>query len=397
MALYSLFGTHGNGATGPGSPAAYSGNFLAGVIWKVTANGLWLNGYYHWVPAGGDTGPRKFALWQLSDTTHGVSQTLVPAGTVTSGTLTAGQWNFVPLAAPIGLSGSVPYVACYGYVAVNGFPDTQNQFGSGQPYSAGITSGPLFAYSDQGASAPEPFTSNYNQGVFSVASSDPAAVMPTTGDVHSNFWVDIQVSDTAPAGASYRLWPDQPYPVNWVDDTADNFTLGCEFTLSQACALNRVWFYSQAGVTQLPTECGIWDVNTQGLVAGTDNPSPSWSGSPGSGWVSCSYSGVTLPAGDYKVSVFNGAGTPAIWNPTTNLYWSAGPGSGGITNGPISAPDTSHATAPGQDTYNLGASFTYPLTFAPAANGANYWVDAEVTPVSTVSTGPAYTASMASM
>src|SRR5262245_53140775 len=130
-------GAGGRPGNGPGV-SAYSGNFLAGILWKVTANGLWLDGYWHWVPTGGDTAARKFALWQLTDNAHGVNQVLVPAGTVTSGTLTANQWNYVPLPAPIGLSGSVPYVACYGYVATAGFPDTQSQFGSGNTYAAGI-------------------------------------------------------------------------------------------------------------------------------------------------------------------------------------------------------------------------------------------------------------------
>ena len=121
-------------------------------------------------------------------------------------------------------------------------------------------------------------------------------------------------------------------------------------------------------------------MNTQALVAGTDNPSPSWSGAAGSGWVSCSYTGVTLPAGDYKVAVLNAAGSPAIWNPTTNAYWGTGTGVGGITNGPLSAPDTTHATSPGQDTFNSGATFTYPLTYSSPANGANYWIDLEVVP-----------------
>lgn len=394
MTTYRLMdGVAGRPGNGPGSPAAYAGPFTAGIIWKVTSNGLWLNGYYHWVPTGGDTVPRKFCLWQLAN--PAVNQVLVPGSAVTSGTMTANAWNFVPLATPIGLSGSVAYVACVGWTSVNGFADTQNQFGSGNTYSAGITNGPLFAYSDQGGSAPEPFTTNYPQGLFGTSTADPTVTMPTTADVHSNFWVDIQVSDQAPAGASYRLWPNQPYPVSYVNDTADNFTLGCEFTLSQACALNKIWFYSAAGYTQLPTECGIWNVGTQALVAGTDNSSPSWSGAAGSGWISVSYSGVTLPAGDYKVAVLNAAGTPSIWNTTTNTYWGASVGVGGITNGPISAPDTTHATSPGQDTYNLGAAFVYPLTYAAGANGANYWVDAEVTPV--VTGPPTYTASMASM
>lgn len=380
MTTYRLMdGLSGRPGNGPASPAAFAGNFLAGILWKVTADNLWMTGYWHWVPGtNGDTGPRKFALWQLAN--PAVNQVLVPGGTVTSGTLTAGQWNFVALPAPLALSKSVAYCAAYGYVAVHGFPDTQGQFGAGNPYAAGITNGPLFAYSDQGGSAPEPFTTNYHQGLFGTASSDPAAVMPVTGDVASNFWIDVQVTDQAPAGASYRLWPNQPYAVSYVNDTADNFTLGCEFSLSQACTLGKIWFYSAAGYTQLPTRCGIWNVATQSLVAGTDNQAPSWSGAAGSGWVSVSYSGVTLPAGDYKVSVLNAAGVPAVWNATTNTYWGASVGVGGITAGPLSAPDTAHATSPGQDTYNLGAGYVYPLTYAAAANGANYWVDVEVTP-----------------
>jgi len=374
-----LSGWPGNGPgslSGPGT-----GAFTAGILWQVTANGLWLNGYYHWVPPGGDTAARKFCLWQLTDTTHSVSQVLVPGTTVTSGTLTVNAWNFVPLASPVGLSGSVPYVACVGWTVVNGFPETQNQFGLGDTYAAGIVNGPLECFSDQGGSNPEPFTSNYPQGVFGESTADPTVTMPTTGDTHANFWVDMQVTDTPPAGASYRLWPSQPYAVNWVNDTANNFTLGCEFRLAQPCALNKIWFYSQAGVTQLPTECGIWNIATQALVPGTDNPSPSWSGIAGSGWVSCSYAGIRLAPGAYKAAVFNGAASPAIWNPTTDSYWGAGPGVGGVSNGPLSAPDTAHATSPGQDTYNQGTPFTYPLTFAAGANGANYWTDVEVTPV----------------
>jgi Domain of unknown function (DUF4082) len=375
-------GLSGRPGNGPGSPAAFSGSFQAGLITKVTASALWMQGYYWWVPAGGDTGAQKFATWQLTNTGGGVSQVLVPAATVTSGTLTAGQWNLVPLAAPIGLSAGVPYTITTAWTAVHGFPDVASQFGSGQPYAAGITNGPLFAYSDQGASAPEPFTSNYNQGLFGTSVSDPAVSMPVTGDSSSNFFIDLLVSDTAPANPVYRLFPSQPYPVNFVPDTADNFTLGTEFSLSQPCSLNAVSFYSLAGTTQLPTEIGIWAVSGQTLIASTHVTSPSWSGAAGSGWVDHTYgSPPVLPAGDYKVTMLNSAGTPVIWNSTTNGYWGAGPGASGITSGPLSAPSTATATSPGQSTYNLGASFVYPTTYADVAAGANYWLDVQVSPV----------------
>ena len=113
------------------------------------------------------------------------------------------------------------------------------------------------------------------------------------------------------------------------------------------------------------------------MVSGTDNTSPSWSGAAGSGWVSCAYSGVTLPAGDYKVAVFYGGGSQ--WYQATTGYWaSGGAGASGITAGPVSAPGTSGATSPGQATYNPG-SWAYPQTYSNG-NGENYWVDVEVTP-----------------
>lgn len=383
MTTYRLMdGLSGRPGSGPASPSAYSGPFIAGLIWKVTANGLWLNGYYHWVPGtNGDTGARKFALHQLTDTGQGVQHALVPNSTVTSGTLTAGQWNFVPLATPIQLSGGVPYVAAYGYSAVQGFPDTQNQFGAGNPYSAGITNGPLFAYSDQGASAPEPFTTNYNQGIFSTGGTDPAATFPSTGDVHSNFWIDVQVSDTAPAGAQYRLFPSQPYPVNWVNDTANPFNLAVEFVTAKAGTVGQIGFYSEAGAIQLPTDVAIWTglSGSPSIVPGSHLSSVSWSGAAGSGWVYATYpGGLALPAGDYKASVLNSSGT-SIWNATTNTYWTTGPGASGITaGGGLSAPSAAAATGAQQSTYNPGTTETYPGTYAGV--GSNYWVDVLWTP-----------------
>ena len=48
MTLYSLFGTNGNGATGPGASTSYSGAFVCGVAFSVTSSGYYLNGYYLW-------------------------------------------------------------------------------------------------------------------------------------------------------------------------------------------------------------------------------------------------------------------------------------------------------------------------------------------------------------
>ncbi len=374
MTVYRLMdGVAGRPGPGPGL-TSYQGNFLAGLAFQVAENNCWIEGFWWWVPAGGDTGPQKFALWQITNTDTG---SLVPGGTVISGSLTDGQWNYAPLPAPVALTPAIPYVAATGWAAVAGFPQTHSQFGSGQPYSAGITNGPLVAYSDAGASNPVPH--NWSaQGCFGVGSADPATLMPNQGSSSANFGVDVQVSDVAPDGTVYRLWPGLPVPPNTIQDSALNFTLGTEFKLSQDCTLGKIWFYSPPGAAQLPTTCGIWQVSSQDLVSGTEKTSPPWSGNAGSGWVACAYSGVTLAAGDYKVAVCNAAGQPQMWNLATLDYWSTGTGGSGIAAGPLSAPGLAAAASPGQSTYHQGTAFAWPDTY-DTGGAPCYWVDVEVT------------------
>ena len=356
---------------GPDTAVSYSGPFEAGIVWAVTSGGCWLDGYWWWVCGSGQsTSPQKFALWQ---TYNGQQGSVVSGSVVTSGALTAGQWNFVPLAAPLALGIGATYVACTGFSG--GFPDTNNQFGGGEPYAAGIVNGPLTAYSDSSGSLPSPFMNQ--QGVFSVASTDPTTAMPAYGSDSSNFWVDIQVATTPPAGTSYRLWPSYPTIPGGVDSDTVGYTLATEFQLSQSCTLDNIWFFSASGAGALPTRCGIWSSSSQSVVAGTDNSSPSWSGAAGSGWVACPYSGVTLPAGDYRVAVFYGGGSP--WYQTGSGYWASGAGAAGITTGPLTAPGESTAKSPGQSSYNKG-SWAYPNSYTSSNPGENYWVDIEVTP-----------------
>jgi hypothetical protein len=354
---------------GPSVPASYNGPFLAGVVFQVTTAGGWFDGYWWWVAATGQsTAPQKFALWQPYSINSGA---LIAGSSVTSGQLTAGQWNYVPLPAPLPLSAGVPYIAATGFTGA--FPDGGGQYSSTGPYSAGITQGPLVAYSDQGGTAAPPF--GLPQSVFSTVGSDPALSMPNGGSNGDNFWQDLQVTVVAPAGASYRLWPSYPVIPGGVSGDTRQQTFGTEFLLSQACALDRIWFYSPAGAGALPSRCAIWDVSTQAVVAGTDKAAPAWSGAAASGWVSCSYSGVTLPAGDYKVTVYSDGGVPFY---TEQLgYFTTGPGAAGLVNGPLTAPGDASATSPGQSTYSLGA-FAYPSTYA--GSGKNKWLDVEVTP-----------------
>jgi len=380
MTAYRLF----PGTGGPASPVSYSGPFMAGVLFQVTSGGTWFDGYWWWVcPSGQSTAPQKFALWQVFNVGSGV---LISTATVTSGPLTAGQWNYVPLDQPVPLSIGACYNACTGMA--DGFPDTPHSFGGGQPYGAGIANGPLSAFSDQSGSRPAPFA--MSQGVFSVAGSDPAIVMPANGASSDNLWIDLQISDTPPAGARYRLWPNYPIPSDGglgLSNDTNQETMGTEFTLSSACALNRIWFYSPPGVTVLPDGCMIWDVITRQIVAGTKNMSPSWSGGPGSGWVSCAYSGVTLAAGDYVTSVYYGGGQ-RFYIEQNNYFGGSGPAAAaGIVSGPLTSPNLANAASPGNSRYQLGG-LLFPDTSDDEDNGETRWVDVEVTPGASASPPP---------
>jgi hypothetical protein len=360
---------------------SYTGGFLAGVLFEVTTSSMWFQGYWWWVcPSGQSTSPQKFALWNVT----GGSGILVQQSVITSSTLTAGQWNWVPLPAPLPLAIGTCYNACTGY---NGnFASTRNQFGSGDPYAAGIVTGPLTAYSDASGSSPSPYKNA--QGVFGITGSDPSVDMPSAGAASDNFWMDLQVSDTAPAqySGSYRLWPNK-YDASPTTsgDAAVNYVVATEVHLSQSCALNNIWYYSPSGTTQLATECGVWDISTQKLVVSND--SAKWSGNPGSGWVSCAFPGQVLAAGKYRVAVYNGAATPVSWSAKQLNYWDAG--MSGITSGPLSAPSLADASSaeiyqgsgqePGQCVFAVGPPNQYPDLYVDAL-AQNYWVDMEVTP-----------------
>ena len=390
MGTYRLYPT----TDGPSSPVSYTGNFLAGVLFCVTSN-CWFEGYWWWVcQAGQSTSPQKFALWQVYGGGQG---TVVPGSVVTSGPLTAGQWNYIPLTTPLQLSiGNVTGVGAAVYEVATGFsgsfPDTNSQFGAGGPYASGITSGPLFGYSDQGASAPCPVSVTTSQGTFGVAGVDPSVNMPDQGSSSSNFWIDLQVTTDIPDSysGSYRLWPNYPtvFPTQPTIDTEAQ-TMGTQFTLSEPCALDNVWFYSPPFAADLPASTQIWDASTQTLVGGT-NLTASWSGEIASGWVANSYrsAGVVLPAGNYIGTVYY-AGGKVLYMESRGYFGSfqgnAGPATNGLVNGPLSSPSQANAFNPpgGNSCYfQGGTSPTYPNSWDTHDGGENRWVDIEVNPVS---------------
>lgn len=384
-------GVGSSGTTPPALTSYTSTPFQAGTLFSVTQGGMWLEGYWWWVPTGGDTTAQKFCLWNRYSTS---AEIVVPNSAVTSGTLTAGAMNYVALPVPIPLAIGTLYVCATGWQPSHGFPDSNNQFGTAEPYVAGITNGPLTAWSDATSGGTHNFaapTANWGmaQGAFGTGAAgtagDPTLNFPASSSNSSNFWMDVSVSDTAPGGyaGSYRIWPNKYDAPGSGVDTSGNYILGTEFTLSEACTLDNIWFYSPATVTQLPTQCAIWNVSTQTMVSGTLKTSPGWSGAAASGWVSASYSGVTLPAGDYKTSVWNGNASPSGFNEYSPNYFTTGYGQNGITTGPITVPNASGATSPGQCTYEINSStFVYPdLYVSVTTPGQCYWVDVEVTPV----------------
>ena len=419
MTSYRLFPST-NGPALSGGGATYSGNYIPGVLWKPKQGGCWFEGYWWWVAPGAPTAPQKFCLWSVGFPSGG--GTLIPAATVTSGTLTAGQWNYVPAPAPVPVAIGSTYCACTG---VNGpFPEGPGQFSSTGTYSAGITNGPLEAFSDTGGTAPEPY--GHAQGVFSTAGSDPAVTLPLSGNFGDNLWIDLQVSDTGPGG-TVRLWPNKSDASSNVQiDQNKTFVLATEVHLSTAATSANIWFFSPSGAASLPTWCGLYKISGQSLVAA--NTSPSWltpsggAAAAGGGWCKAAFA-QALPAGQYKVAVYNANGAAGSWSPTTYGYWTGtAPGASGITSGVLSAPPMAAASSayvyfnnpgatppftdgstqePSQGSFSqTGPQYPYvavDYTVAgtpgpPGAIAECFWVDLEVTGPVLTGTRPSFTA-----
>ena len=386
LADHSLFqtGTGGATITPPATASAYSGNMLSGQMFTVTKGGCWFKGWYLYVCASGGqpTTPQKFALWAaysqgntgaLADTGSGTYSKLIASAT--SGTLTSGQWNFVPLATPIQLSLGGTYLALVG---INGpFPIVTNYWKQGGTSPNGVTSGPLLAFSNGGAKYPNPvhsapftlpssgsFATTINSP-YSTASPDPtvqdAWTQPFQQDEY--LFLDVLVGDTAPLGytGTYRIWPNRHDAGPGVAvDIAEPWTMATEFKVTLPSTITKVWYFSPFGAASLATEAAVWDVSTGALFAGADWPGVSWvnaltggAATAGCGW--CYYdvsaSHILLPLGDYKVSVYNANGGTGGWsagrqagyfggdaNTGTGQEGTFGEAPNGIIRGPILVP-----------------------------------------------------------
>jgi hypothetical protein len=408
MATYRLFPS----TNGPATATARTGSFISGVTFTVTQGGMWFTGYWWWVCASGQTiTPVKCALWSLL---NGTSGRVIPGSVVTSGTLTVGAWNYIPLPIPVQIAIGDTLVAAIG---VNGaYPDTPNSFGAGQTYAAGITQGPLRAFSAPSGTYPSGWGNP--QGCMSTGGNDPSTTIPLTASGTDNLWVGVQVSDTAAPNytGTWRLWPNMASATSYTQpNTTDNLIVGTEIDITARATVNNIWFYSPAGTAQLPTEVTIWTTHQGGLTgtALVDVTAPVWSGVAGSGWISTPVPGnVVLPIGKYRVSVYNETVTPDQWSAFYTGYWgiysgqaARAVGQNGIVAGPMTAPPSATAlnafsangagaTEPGQSVYILGPPNAFPNIYVGvnSPGGAlfqNYWVDLEVTTVIITVTGTA--------
>ena len=187
MTTLSLFGTNGNGANGPGFSTGFSGNYIAGTLFKVTSAGYQLTGYGFWRADNSQSASASFALWKATGTGTG---TLVASSSASLSSMTAGAWNYVSLGTPIALTSGQVYKVQVGLV--NNFPLTGGQFASGGTYAAGITNGVLTAFSDSSGSAPDSFSDV--QCSFATSTADPTAAYATSADGGYNAWIDVQIT-----------------------------------------------------------------------------------------------------------------------------------------------------------------------------------------------------------
>lgn len=165
---------------------------------------------------------------------------------------------------------------------------------------------------------------------------------------------------------AYTLLPRSDVP-NHLDTGTEAQVLGVGFTVSEACTLTGIWFYSYSGATQLPLEIGLFD-SSQNLVF--SDSSPTFSGAVGSGWIkyNCNQS---LAAGTFTAAVSNGSAPGQEWYSITSGFYTTP-----ITNGPISCTATPCC-------YAETTSFVFPGT-----NFGAYciFLDPEVTPAITFNT-----------
>jgi hypothetical protein len=397
MTSYRLFAS----TNGPDTPVDFGSGFefVSGTGFCVTQETTYFEGYWWWVcGTNQSTAPQTFCLWQDTGDLDllGDLGALVETSVVKSGELVAGQWNFIPLPEPIPLTQYISYRAAT--ASPQYAPTTNGQFSAGGVYATGITSGPLFAFADSssGNSGDVSFFQKNNCS-WADNSLDPTTTYPGAGSAGLNVWLDVQVTDQAPAGASYRCWPNQPNPL-YPAEAPLPFTVSTQLALSAAAQVLKIWFLSQTGNQKLPSICGIWDTATEQVVPGSVNESPNWlladgtAATPGAGWCYCDYSSASLTleanhnyrvaTGMYQSGYVWYSGAQGYWLTNGGGYPANGMGAAyGAGNGIITCVPCGLSPNPltpcAQDT---SGGWAYPNSVED--DGDNYYIDLEVAPAS---------------
>ncbi len=407
MTDYRLFGS----TNGPATAVTFGGSFISGMEFAVNGGNRWFEGYWWWVASNQLTTPRKCALWSVGP---GATGQVVPGTVVTSGTLTASQWNYIPIPTPVPLSpcydgnSTVDGGAYIAAVGCNGnFPDTNNFWGTTGAsglWGNNVIGSPLFAYSGAGLSFQPPY--GHAQGVFSTAGSDPSTTLPLSVSGTDNFWVDVQLGDVAPASylGPYRIWPNLFSPNNLTTaDSAVAYNVATQVNWSQAVSVSAIHYYvppNCSAAAGLATSADIWNIGTQTKIATIS--SPSWTtdsggatpplGSNAGFWARAAFSSpVLVPAGQYRISVYNSNGALGGWSPKDfqTGYYQHGVAANGISWPGMSVPNQASAALadffPGSGTGQTGGQPVFAFDgldsfphFTTGLNPAqNYWVDPE--------------------
>jgi hypothetical protein len=172
-------------------------------------------------------------------------------------------------------------------------------------------------------------------------------------------------------GGPFTLFSQPATPATIIGTDPNGYTMGVQFTVSRSAVLQAMWFFSPSGAGSLPGTISLYQVSGASLVT---SQAATWSGAAGSGWVRAPF--TTPPAltaaTAYKACI-NNIAPGAAWYSDTSHYWDTGAGAGGISNGPLSAPNNAGGDG-GQDTFNA----TPPGYPATSSNAGNYWLDLEV-------------------
>lgn len=173
--------------SGPALGTADATNYTLGVEFKLSAPAE-LAGYFVWVAADQSTDARSFRLYSVD--AGGATGIAVAGSDVVSGVLTAGQWNYVPLGAPVALAAGQPYRACVLTAGASPKYSSTADYWSTGPGSAGITNGILTAPRRADAEG-------LLQGQFIVSG---VMAFPNAEFNATNYWVDVLIDDGVVAG-----------------------------------------------------------------------------------------------------------------------------------------------------------------------------------------------------